>query len=345
MKKHLYIIAGILLATTGLIVYLNQHSTTNQPIIMSGTTMGTSYHIKLIPEAGEKIDVAKLKNQIDTRLAEIDHKMSTYKKDSELSRFNRHPSNQWMEISTETFRVIEQAQEISRLSDGAFDITVGNLVNLWGFGPSINIDMIPDSNAIKQLQQQIGYQQLQLQKTPTALKKNTDEIYLDLCAIAKGYAVDAIALLILSNNIDNFLVEIGGEIITHGLKAQQQPWIVGIESAVAKQRSICKQINLVGSAMATSGDYRNYFEQNGSRYSHTIDPRTGRPITHQLASVSVISDSCMQADALATALMVLGPIKGMEFANQHQLAIFMLIKQGDKFIEKQSSSFSTYIKQ
>ena len=344
MKKRLSIIALILFATTSLVIYLNLHSTTGQPILLSGSTMGTSYHIKLFPESGIKIDATKLKNQIDVRLSEIDHKMSTYKKDSELSRFNRYPNNQWMEISAETLSVIELAQKISHLSNGAFDITVGNLVNLWGFGPSINIDMIPDAAKIHQLQQQIGYQHLQLRQTPAALKKNTDKINLDLSAIAKGYAVDAIATLIISNNLENFLVEIGGEIITHGLKSKQQPWVVGIERAIAKERSIQKQIHLVNSAMATSGDYRNYFEHNGSRYSHTIDPRTGRPITHRLASVSVIDDSCMRADALATAIMVLGPNKGMEFAEQHQLAIFMLIKQGDKFIEKQSSTFVTYLK-
>ena len=344
MKKHLTIIVLILLATTSLIVYLNQHATTSRPVIMSGSTMGTSYHIKLIPDTNIKIDATILKSKIDTRLSVIDHKMSTYKKDSELSRFNRHPSNQWMDVSAETLNVIAAGQEISRLSDGAFDMTIGNLVNLWGFGPTINIDMIPDTATINQLQQHIGYQHLELRQTPSALKKNTDEIYLDLSAIAKGYAVDAVAQLLLSNNIENFLVEIGGEIITHGAKSDQQPWVIGIESALANERSIQKQIYLIGLAMATSGDYRNYFEHNGLRYSHTIDPRTGHPINHQLASVSVISNTCMQADALATALMVLGPIKGMEFAEQHQLAIFMLVKQDNKFIEKYSSAFSTYLK-
>lgn len=344
MKKHLTIIVLILLATTSLIVYLNQHATTSRPVIMSGSTMGTSYHIKLIPDTNIKIDATILKSKIDTRLSVIDHKMSTYKKDSELSRFNRHPSNQWMDVSAETLNVIAAGQEISRLSDGAFDMTIGNLVNLWGFGPTINIDMIPDTATINQLQQHIGYQHLELRQTPSALKKNTDEIYLDLSAIAKGYAVDAVAQLLLSNNIENFLVEIGGEIITHGAKSDQQPWVIGIESALANERSIQKQIYLIGLAMATSGDYRNYFEHNGLRYSHTIDPRTGHPINHQLASVSVISNTCMQADALATALMVLGPIIGMEFAEQHQLAIFMLVKQDNKFIEKYSSAFSTYLK-
>lgn len=344
MKRSSLIIM-ILLVVIGGIIYLNQNKTTNDQLLaISGTTMGTSYHIKLAPAIGEKINLLSLKEQIILRLDGIDNKMSTYKKKSEISNFNRHLSDSWMPISAETMGVISAAQQISRLSDGAFDITIGKLVNLWGFGPTITIDAIPDVNDIQTLQSQVGYHKLELRQTPPALRKSSNAVYLDLSAIAKGYAVDAIAKLLLDNQIDNFLVEIGGEIITHGHKQQQQPWVIGIESPIAGQRSIRKKLHLPDVAMATSGDYRNYFEHENTRYSHTIDPKNGYPIKHQLASVTVIDRSCMRADALATTIMVMGPDKGLDFAWQHQLAIFMLVKQGEHFIEKHSKAFEPYLR-
>ena len=342
MKRRSLIII-VLLLVVGSVIYLNQYKTTkDQLVTISGTTMGTSYHIKLAPTA--KINLSSLKKQINSRLVDIDNKMSTYKKDSEVSSFNRYSSGSWMPISAETMMVIDAAQETSLLSNGAFDITIGKLVNLWGFGPTINIDAIPDVNAIQTLLSQVGYNKLTLRQDPPALRKSSEAVYLDLSAIAKGFAVDAIAKLLLENQINNFLVEIGGEIITHGHKQQQQPWVIGIESPVAEQRSIRKRLFLQDVAMATSGDYRNYFEHQGTRYSHTIDPATGYPIKHHLVSVTVIENSCMRADALATAIMVMGPEKGLEFAEQQQLAIFMLVKQNDYYIEKYSTAFEPYLR-
>lgn len=344
MKRSSLIII-VLLVVIGGIVYLNQNKTNNDQLLtISGMTMGTSYHVKLAPTAAQKINLPSLKEQISSRLADIDSKMSTYKKDSEISRFNRHSSESWMSISAETITVVNAAQEISQLSKGAFDVTIGKLVNLWGFGPTINIDAIPDDNAILTLLSQVGYHKLEVRQAPPALRKSSEIVYLDLSAIAKGYAVDAIAKLLIENRINNFLVEIGGEIITHGNKQEQQPWVIGIESPVAGQRSIRKRLHLQDVAMATSGDYRNYFEHQGTRYSHTIDPATGYPIKHRLVSVTVIDSSCMRADALATAIMVMGPDKGLEFAEQQQLAIFMLVKQDELFIAKHSKAFGPYLR-
>ncbi|MCF6265715.1 MAG: FAD:protein FMN transferase [Desulfuromusa sp.] len=343
--KRRFLIVMVLLMTVAGIVYLNQHKTTNGQLLgISGTTMGTSYHIKLAPITTQRINLPSLKEQISSRLDGIDRRMSTYKKDSEVSRFNQQSSKDWMPISTETMSVISVAQEISHLSHGSFDITVGKLVNLWGFGPTMSIDAVPDANAIQTLLSKSGYRKLELRKTQPAIRKTDGAISIDLSAIAKGYAVDAIARLLMDNQINNFLVEIGGEIITHGQKQLQQPWVIGIESPVAAQRSIRKRLYLKDVAMATSGDYRNYFEKQGIRYSHTIDPATGYPIKHQLASVTVIDKTCMRADALATAIMVMGPTRGLEFARQQDLAIFMLIKQNDHFIEKYSAAFEPYLK-
>lgn len=344
MKRRYWIIAA-LIVLAGAVIYLNKTSSGHeQPITIAGAIMGTSYHIKLVPVKEHSIDVESMKGKISSRLAEVDNEMSTYKKDSDVSRFNRSAADTWIPASAETIDVVRTAQEISRLSHGAFDITVGKIVNLWGFGPTLNVEEIPDADTIRTLLAQSGYQKLDLRQSPPAIRKSDSRISLDLSAIAKGYAVDAVARLLIENRIENFLVEIGGEIVTHGHKQQQQPWVVGIERPVADQRSIRQRLHLRDVAMATSGDYRNFFEHNGVRYSHTIDPATGYPISHKLASVTVIDSSCMRADALATAIMVMGPNKGMEFAEQQQLAIFMLLKQNGTYVEKHSMAFKPYLR-
>ncbi|MCD6527166.1 MAG: FAD:protein FMN transferase [Desulfuromonas sp.] len=342
MKRRLAVLF-VLIAVAGSIFYLNKFSTTdNHPILISGNTMGTSYHLKIVPTPDSLIDRQQLNAQITARLDDIDHKMSTYKTDSDLSRFNRQSAGNWVNISSETYFVIQAGQKISQLSDGAFDITVGKLVNLWGFGPTINATLVPDPATIQQLQSNIGYQKLELQEQPPALLKHSEQVYIDLSAIAKGYAVDAVTLVLEQNNIDNYMVEIGGEIRTHGHKNVNQPWIIGVESPVTTERAVQKVLHLGTAAMATSGDYRNYFEHEGKRFSHTIDPRNGYPIGHKLASVTVIADSCMEADALATALMVLGPERGMQFAEDNTIAAFMIIKQGNGFAERQSHAFAPF---
>ncbi len=342
--KRLAIIAIILISLVGITVYLNQHNGGSKlPVAISGTTMGTSYHLKLIATDGWKVNAETLKRLITIRLAEIDNKMSTYKDNSDVSRLNKATAGKWISIDAETLVVVSAAQKISEISMGSFDVTIGKLVNLWGFGPTINLNAIPAATEISTLLEHAGYNKLELQLDPPALLKQCKSLYLDLSAIAKGYAVDAVAKLLRENGIDNFLVEIGGEIVTQGEKGVGDPWVIGIETPKAGQRVVHKRLNLRNVAMATSGDYRNYFEENGVRYSHTIDPANGYPIKHKLASVTVIDESCMRADAVATAIMVMGVKKGLKFAETQNLAIFMLIKDGAGFAEKQSSAFNTYL--
>ncbi len=342
--KRLSIIAIILVSLVGIAVYLNQgNSGSNRPISVSGTTMGTSYHLKLIMAAGWKVDVETLKKLITARLAEIDHKMSTYKNDSDVTRLNKATADKWIPIDAETLVVVSESQKISEISFGSFDVTIGRLVNLWGFGPTVNLTTIPVATEIATLLGQAGYEKLKLRTDPPALMKQSESLYLDLSAIAKGYAVDAVAKLLRQNGIENFLVEIGGEIITQGQKKVNSPWVIGIETPKPGQRVVHKRLKLRNVAMATSGDYRNYFEENGVRYSHTIDPVNGYPIKHKLASVTVIDESCMRADAIATAIMVMGVEKGLKFAETQNLAIFMLVKKGAGFAEKQSSAFNAYL--
>lgn len=344
MNKRIIALTVTLLSITLLVTFLNT-STKNQltPLLFEGRTMGTTYHIKVIPDANTSIGIEELSGEIVTHLNKINQLMSTYQPDSEISQFNKYQVDQWLTISAETAYVINAGQQVSQLSDGAFDMTIGNLVNLWGFGPTINLDAIPEQSKIDSLIGSTGYQKLKTNEMPYQLLKTSPDVYLDLSAIAKGYAVDAIANVLLSHSIENFMVEIGGEIITHGVKEGNKSWVIGIQSPASITDSVQKKLYLTDVAMATSGDYRNYFEQDGKRYSHTIDPRTGHPITHQLASVTVISSSCMEADAYATAIMVLGPDKGMTFANQNNLAIFMIIKNGDTFTELKNDLFTPYL--
>jgi thiamine biosynthesis lipoprotein len=342
MRRAIIVITVLLIAG---IVFLNHHSSPeDRTLSLSGSTMGTTYHLKIEVPSGMDLSADELSKRIKESLNQVDHLMSTYKPDSEVSQFNQVPINQWLTISQPTFHVIDAAIHYSQLSNGAFDITVGKLVNLWGFGPTINASLVPDPQTIQSLQEKIGYSHLQLQNSPPSLKKTSEDIYLDLSAIAKGYAVDAVATVLDLFDLHNYMVEIGGEIRTSGSKLNGSPWSIGIESPLIDQHSIQKVLHLNNVAMATSGDYRNYFEHDGKRFSHTIDPRTGYPITHKLASVTVIAPTCMDADALATTIMVMGPDEGMTFAEENHLPIFMIIKNDQGFVEQSSTTFTPFLK-
>ncbi|PLX97833.1 MAG: FAD:protein FMN transferase ApbE [Desulfuromonas sp.] len=343
MKQYKRFIIPLLLLVVVVIFLASQRAKQEEIISVSGMTMGTTYQVKIVQPGDVKLDAITLKRLIDNRLNGIDGMMSTYKQDSEISQFNLSPTNTWVPVSPETFTVIRTGQQISALSQGAFDMTVGALVNLWGFGPTLTTAALPPAEKISELRDQTGFQKLILQETPPAVMKASQAVTLDLSAIAKGYAVDAVSELLAQNGLDRFLVEIGGELVARGRKTAEQPWMIGVERPQPGQRSVEKLVPLENSAMATSGDYRNYFEQDGVRYSHTIDPATGYPITHQLASVTVVAKDCMHADALATALMVMGPDKGMRFAELNQLATLMLVKQGDQFTEIESTAFTAFL--
>ena len=341
MKNNFVRIIIVLIFLVGVVIFLNHSRHGNRSTVtIAGEVMGTTYHIKVVDAVP-----GDLPRVLKERLDEVDALMSTYKKNSDVSRINRSAVNSSVKVANETFYVLTAAQQISVATDGAFDVTIGKLVNLWGFGPTINIKQVPDDATVQALRGSTGYRHLHLDNVHNEVTKDSDDVYVDLSAIAKGYAVDAAAQLLLQRGIDNFMVEIGGEIITHGHKYRNLPWVIGIESPQVDKRIVQKKLYLHNVAMATSGDYRNYFEVNGQRYSHTINPATGYPIRHRLASVTVISDSCMHADALATALMVMGPQKGMRYAREHNLAVLMLIKQGNHFIERRSSGFERYLRQ
>jgi FAD:protein FMN transferase len=301
---------------------------------LTGDTMGTYYRILLTKRDGQK--KGRIQEGIDRFLNRIEDQMSTWRPDSELSRFNKSESTDWIEVSPETAFVVAESLRIAEQSGGAFDPTVSPLIDLWSFGAEHTESRIPTDEEISAAKQKTGWAKVTVRATPPSLKKSQPEIQLNLSAIAKGYGVDAVSDWLVDQGETNHLVEIGGEDRASGLKADGTAWRIGVQapSGMPAEQSngpIFQIVELNDRSIATSGDYQNYFEVDGKRYSHTIDPTAGRPITHDVASVSVLADSCMAADGWATALTVLGPEKGMELARAQNLAVLILVRGDSKF--------------
>jgi len=313
------------------------------PFSYQGNSMGTSFSIKASQLPKDKT-VLQVQQLIKRRLSDINQAMSTYIEESELSQLNNKHSIQAQTVSPELFKVLQTAEKISQLSKGAFDITVAPLVNLWGFGPDVMLYQAPKLEKISALLAQSGYQKLHLNAEQNTVQKQVPELSMDLSALAKGYAVDEVALVLEQQGIKDYLVEIGGEIRLKGLNLQANKWRIAIEKPNIHQRELQKVLPISNIALATSGDYRNFFEQDGQRFSHTIDPRTGSPITHKLASVTVLHEWSMYADAWATALMVLGEDLGYKIAEEQKLAAFFIIKTEQGFAERATPLFTDYIK-
>ena len=307
----------------------------------TGLTMGTTWSVLL--NAGElPVTRRQLQTEFNAILDRVNLAMSSYLPESELSRINDTDSTGRLTVSASLLRVLQAAQEISRTTQGAFDVTIGPLVNLWGFGPEQDFT-VPGEQQVNNARRLVGYDKLHLDAAAPALNKAHDGMYIDLSAIAKGFAVDEIAGYLDRLQLDNYLVEIGGEIRARGVNDKNKPWQIGIENPVTGQRTVRSIIKLENMAMATSGDYRNSFEKDGSSYSHTIDPRTGRPVTHGLASVTVLHPSAMLADAWATALLVLGPERGFEVARNNGLAVYFIIHTDTGFNDEFTLGFEPYL--
>ncbi len=310
---------------------------------LAGFTMGTSYNVK-VPNLPASLARKQVEIEIQALLETVDQRLSTYLEFSELSRFNRNPSIDWVDVSSMLYDVVAESLDVSRLSGGAFDVTIGPLVNLWGFGPDQRSQEIPIGTEITEKLEQTGYRFIDMRQTPPAIKKSRPDIYIDLSAIAKGYGVDQVAEYLGSLGIDNYMVEIGGEIRVKGYKKQGGKWMIGIEKPTPEFRAVQQIIAVTDTAVATSGDYRNYYELKGERFSHTIDPRSGYPITHRLASVTILDGTAMHADAMATALLVLGSVEGFELAQRENLAALFIVKSDDGFFEKPTAEFSKRFK-
>lgn len=295
---------------------------------IQGKTMGTTYHIKYVAEKNIKNSI-EIKTEIDKRLLEINQSMSTYIEDSELNKLNNGPINKWIGISRDLYFVLSKAYEVYQMSEGYYDVTVGPLVNLWGFGPK-GLKKSPSVKELEELKEFIGLNKIELDPHGPRVKKYHSKTKIDLSSLAKGFGVDEVGSVLEKLGIHDYFVEIGGEVKSKGKKGKEF-FKVAIEAPEFFNSKIEKVLPLFNKAMATSGSYRNYFLENKKIYSHTIDPKTLRPIENQMVLATVIDPniSCMTADALATAFMALGPEKGMQMANKYHLAVFFLYGRFD----------------
>lgn len=310
---------------------------------LTGKTMGTFYSIKFISLTEQSF--ATWQQRVDVRLNEVNARLSMFNPKSEISRFNQTPAGQPFKLTTDFYRVLLESQHLYEITQGAWDGTVKPLVDLWGFGTKNRPTTLPEPGQIQEALARTGF--LKLVLGDHLLTKTQDQVTLDLGSIAKGYGVDAIALLFSTHGIHNFLVEIGGELVGSGKNKNGTPWLVGITRPEKKELSpaLYKTISLENRAIATSGNYRNYFEKDGQLFSHIIDPKTGFPVGNQVVSTSVIAENCTIADGLATALMVMDVQKGLSLINGLADTECLIIqKQGDGFISTQSDGFEMFEK-
>ena len=311
---------------------------------ISGPVFGTRYHVSVVME-DDQARLQALAKGIEQVLDAVDASMSTWREDSELSRFNTlDDQSQWTDLSAPLHAVLVESQAISTLTHGAFDITIGPVVNLWGFGPTARPDTVPDDATLARVLESTGYEHIVLRDQPAGIRTTAPQ-YLDLSAIAKGFDVDEVARYLSSEGLNGYLVEIGGEINVGGRKPDGSAWRLAIETPDEDAGQVNRVIVLDNQALATSGDYRNYYESQGQRYSHTLDPETGKPIVHNLASVTVIADSSMRADALATGFTVMGFDKALELATRENIPAYFIVRGEAGFETHQTPAFSSFITQ
>ncbi|WP_430318129.1 FAD:protein FMN transferase [Pseudomonas nitroreducens] len=301
-----------------------------------GPTMGSSYTVQYVP-TGKAPDAAKLKAEVDTILASLDEQFSTYRDDSVVSRFNALPAGACMALPADMLKLWRYGEELSQQSGGAFDLTVEPLMNLWGFGPQSRSEKVPDAVALERERARVGHQHLRLEGEH--LCKDVDA-QLDFDSIVAGYAVDQVSARLAELGLTDYLVEITGELKAVGHKPDGTPWRIALEvPSGERERQVERSVAVDGFGLSTSGDYRNYFEEGGQRYSHTFDPRTGAPVRHALASATVAEAQALRADGLSTLLMVLGPQEGYTFAERNGLAAFFIVRQGEGFVTRATPRF------
>lgn len=318
---------GALLVLLGLTVWRLWYAPVPPRVVLvQGEIMGTTYTVKVVADTREEQSAEThkaLQATVHEALSKVDGSMSTYKPNSELSTFNDGPAGTDVALSPALAEVMALAFDINQRSDGAFDVTVGPLVERWGFGAKGDLDELPSDAELDALRARLGHDHLTL--GPASLRKDAPELRVDLSAIAKGYGVDQAAAALEAAGYHDFMVEVGGEIRVAGTTEAGRAWRLAVEKPSAQERAIYEVVELRDQALATSGDYRNFTLVDGVRYSHTIDPTTARPVKHRLASVSVVADTCAEADALATALNVLGPERGLALAEREGLPALFLV--------------------
>ncbi|WP_371234770.1 FAD:protein FMN transferase [Pseudomonas sp. QE6] len=301
-----------------------------------GPTMGSSYRVQYVP-TDKAPDAEKLKAEVDAILASLDEQFSTYRDDSVVSRFNALPAGACMVLTVDMLTLWRYGEALSQQSGGAFDLTVEPLLNLWGFGPQSRSEQVPAAADLQRERARVGHQHLHLQGEQLCKDVNAQ---LDFDSIVAGYAVDKVSARLAELGLTDYLVEITGELKAVGHKPDGTPWRIALEvPSGERERQVERSVALDGFGLSTSGDYRNYFEEGGQRYSHTFDARSGVPVKHALAAVTVADAQVLNADGLSTLLMVLGPEEGYTFAERHGLAAFFIVRQGEGFVTRVTPRF------
>ncbi|UVM40696.1 FAD:protein FMN transferase [Pseudomonas sp. B21-017] len=300
-----------------------------------GPTMGSSYSIQYVRHAGLPAP-AEVRVQVEKILSDVDRQMSTYRSDSDIERFNNLPANHCQTMPAPILELVRVGERLSLQSDGSYDLTVEPLLNLWGFGPQAREEKVPSAEALAEVQQRVGHNHLRIEGDQ--LCKDA-AVEVDFNSIAAGYAVDTIAAELEALGIHDYLAEATGELKAVGKKLDGSPWRIALEEPRDDQQVAERIIAVDGYGVSTSGDYRNYFEQGGRRYSHTFDARTGTPVLHTLASVTVIHPSALMADGLSTLLLILGPERGWDYAQTHDIAAFFVIRADTGFVTRTNQAF------
>lgn len=310
-----------------------------------GRTMGTFYGVKVVGDfpGGQQA----LQTQVDSLLKHYNDEISTYDPNSSLSKFNQQQTTAPFPVSQDMADIVISAVRVGQRTQGVLDVTVGPLVNLWGFGPDKRPVKIPTDAQITAARQRVGIQRLHVDVSAdhAELRKDIPNMYVDLSTVGEGFGADKIADFLESRGVHNYLVEIAGASRSRGVNAKGEPWKLAIQKPTDELDEVQAIVKPDGRAISTSGSYRNYYELNGQRYSHIIDPATGKPITHRLVSATVITPTALEADGLDTALMVMGPEKAMAFAKQQHLAVYLVIKTDKGFKAEYSETFKPYLVQ
>ena len=326
---------GRLFGLVALIVVLSACGNGDSMESFGGPTMGSTYSIKYVRRAGLPA-AADVRVEVEKILADIDRQLSTYRSDSDIERFNDLPANRCQKMPASILKLIRVGEQLSEQSEGSYDLTVEPLLNLWGFGPQGREEKVPAEQALAQARQRVGYQHLRIEGDQ--LCKDA-AVEVDFNSIAAGYAVDTIAARLEALGIHDYLAEATGELKAAGNKLDGSPWRIALEEPRDDQQVAERVVAVDGFGLSTSGDYRNYFEQDGRRYSHTFDARTGAPVSHSLASVTVIHPSALMADGLSTLLLILGPERGWDYAEKHDIGAFFVIRADTGFVTRTSHAF------
>lgn len=311
--------------------------------VLEGKTMGTFWRVNVV--GVDKSRAEELRTKVQTQLDGDDRLLSTWKNDSALMRFNHSRSTTPWPVNEAMADIVTESLRIGRKTQGAMDITVGPLVNLWGFGPDKQPVSTPTQAQIDAAKARTGLDKLTVinRADRQYLQKSIPDLYVDLSTVGEGYAADHLARLMTEEGISRYLVSVGGALVSRGMNADGQPWRVAIQKPTDRENAVQAIVDINGHGISTSGSYRNYYELDGKRISHVIDPQTGRPITHKLVSVTVIAPTALEADAWDTGLMVLGTEKAQQVVREQGLAVYMIMKEGDGFTTWMSPQFRAFL--